>query len=376
MANRLLILQSFGESLSIDIETHSQDVIHLKKALEEFRTGKKEFHVGEGGTTIRFFLARLSRESGEFKIFASSRLLSRPQGELLRVLSNLGVEVICKEDHLLVKSQGWRPPKSETLEIDNSQSTQFASAILLSSLELNFPLKILFKNLEGSRQYLEMTLKMMQESGVRLNWESEYIEIEANQSIKSLPACEIDVSSAFSAVGCALAGRRNISINEFPEKSLQPDHRFVSLLQEMGVEIEHKEQKLFIRSSEKVIQPLKAQLDAAPDLFPVLSAICALSYGESELTGLARLQFKESNRLEKTKELLRLVGAEVTQIGGKLHIKGPINLKPVTFDPDQDHRMAMAATVLKAAGCSIKIQNPEVVNKSFPDFWKVVGINP
>ena len=129
------------------------------------------------------------------------------------------------------------------------------------------------------------------------------------------------------------------------------------------------------------LKPIEYNIRNCPDLFPVLSALCACVAGISHVYGAPHLAYKESHRIQQTADLLERFGRRVTVLKDGLIIEGQsISAKDkqsaFSFDPKEDHRMAMAAGLLKKTGASIRILNPEVVNKSFPDFWSVVNIDP
>ena len=117
-------------------------------------------------------------------------------------------------------------------------------------------------------------------------------------------------------------------------------------------------------------------------MFPVLAAVCSQVKGVSELSGIKNLRYKESDRVSNTTELLKNCGIECSVLANTVKINGHPNtnqsikeLKSLdnqfNFDPDHDHRMAMAAEVMNAIGFKINILNQDVVKKSFPSFWQV-----
>ncbi len=413
MANRILIISSYLNLQSLPtFTTQANDVIDLSKALQMLFHKMNTFTIRDGGTTLRFLLTRLSRETGSFTIKASQRLLSRPHEDLFKVLSLLGTRIIAYEDKIELYSQGWIQPNTP-LVLDCEKSTQFASALLLNAIELPFDITFQLQNLLNSKPYLDMTVSLLQQAGLSVSvltteTPAEYlVQITKNQKANRLPECEIDVSSAFSVAAAGVV-HKGIGIKNFPKTSLQADSCFVPLLHKMGIEISppvsrekmesrkpkdtgetkipkemQKTHDLFFHESLGHLKPIQADVTSSPDLFPVLSALCALANGTSYLSGVTSLPHKESHRLNKSIELLQLAGAQTKLIPEGLLITGPINPSPsmkereeFVFDPDHDHRMAMAAAVLKAAGVKLKVLHPEVVNKSLPGFWEMMGINP
>ena len=202
--------------------------------------------------------------------------------------------------------------------------------------------------------------------------------IPAHQILKNKTILmEPDMSSAFAmAAAGALAGHTEIT--NFVDPSLQPDHVFVEILKTMNIPVNIHGTSLVVEKADE-IKHIELNLAGAPDLFPILSILCAFAKGDSKLLGAPQLVHKESNRIKKTAELLSLAGVSLQEKPDGIMIfgQGP-QLKPraFTFDPDQDHRMAMAAGLLKLKGFDIEIKQPDVVNKSFREFWICLGIKP
>jgi 3-phosphoshikimate 1-carboxyvinyltransferase len=122
---------------------------------------------------------------------------------------------------------------------------------------------------------------------------------------------------------------------------------------------------------------LQSNFETCPDLVPCLAVTCAFAEGESVLSGLSKLVYKESNRIQNTLNLLTLAGVLCDYRNDALIIKGlGIDFIPKTFrfNPDQDHRMAMAAGLFKLRNPKIQIESPEVVNKSFKNFWNILKL--
>ena len=214
--------------------------------------------------------------------------------------------------------------------------------------------------------------------GMNIRWQREEVYIPACQVLqKKEYKIEPDMSSCFALAAAACLGGEARFV-DFPEDSLQPDFRFLDILDYMGAEIDERwKWTRFLRS--KNLEPIEVDLEDSPDLFPVLAVLCAFAAGRSRLYGAGHLKYKESNRLDKTCELLTQIRVHFTQFEDGIEIDGPFNLNLVSafsFDPDQDHRMAMAAGLLKKAGVPVSIVTPEVVNKSFPEFFKILGVSP
>jgi len=186
---------------------------------------------------------------------------------------------------------------------------------------------------------------------------------------------ESDLSSSFAIAAYAALNGEATFLN-FPFQSLQPDKVFVKILEKMGagVEIKPDQVRIFKKSS---LHGVHWSLRDCPDLFPVLSTLCAFAKGPSRLDGAPHLVFKESNRIQKTAEILSHMGVATEILSDGMEIHPPQNLvipsRPFDYDTDHDHRLAFAAALLRSQSYPIQILHPEVVNKSFPEFWDILN---
>jgi len=374
--NRALIVQSFEPRLKLVGDSSCEDVVHMKANLK--RLGKAtEFDCGEGGTTLRFLAFRVSRMPGNFLLKGTTRLLSRPQKEIQTILPQLGVEVLFEKKGIRIVSNGWKKP-AKPLSIRATDSSQFLSALFLSAWGLDFDLHIKVSGRITSLGYFEMTLRLLKDLGFKFTRRGNTFKIPQDQKIKLKKySVESDLSSLFSvAAFAAVSGKA--TFKDFPRKSLQPDLAFTSIFKKMGIAEAKTVNRLSVIAPQK-IRPIKANLQNSPDLFPVLAALCSFAEGKSTLYGAPQLALKESNRIQKTAELLKKAGIECKERkdGMEIHGRGGTSkAKKFRFDPDKDHRLAMAAALLKYYGEDIQILDPDVVRKSFPEFWKYVGVRP
>jgi 3-phosphoshikimate 1-carboxyvinyltransferase len=372
LVNRALIVQSYQPGLELSYQAESNDVRVLKKALEDFAQGKNSFFCADAGTAFRFLVVRLSREPGTWVVSGTPRLLARPQKGLLQLLQQWNVDVECRPDQWKLVSNGWKATKQ--LQIDAEESSQFASAALLNLWGLPDQVELRISENPVSEGYLKMTVQLLRDLGMNMEEVGPNISISANQIIKkTFYAIEADLSSCFALAACAVQNGQ-VCIENFPWNSLQPDRVFVDRLQEMGVSFSRNEESLIVQKTTN-LKPLIADLKGTPDLFPVLAVLCARAKGMSRLTGLSHLPAKESNRLQNTMNLLHSLGRKTELKNFELTIWGEEAPFVATgdFDPDLDHRMAMAAQVANLYGSQFKIKNRSVVDKSFPQFWKILG---
>jgi len=374
--NRVLIAKSYHSKLQILGSTNCDDVTRLQKSLNQIKN-KKVFNCGEGGTTLRFLAFRLSREKGNFVLKGSSRLLARPQLEIKNILSQLGVEVCVNKTNIRIISNGWVVP-AKAVVVNAKDSSQFLSALFLNSWDLDFDLKVKVVDGATSQSYLHMTLALLNQLGLRYQKRGSSYIVPKGQKVKAKTCrVESDMSSIFSVAAFgALFGQAEFL--DFPNSKMQPDEQFLKFFKKMNVPVKLNSRVCTVKAARQ-LRSLRANLQNCPDLFPVLAIVCAFAEGRSILYGAPQLKVKESNRIEKIAELLTRAGFGCHPRGDGMEIVGQQNIaleKKFEFDPDSDHRLAMAAAILKYKGFKIKIKNPSVVKKSFPEFWSLVGVKP
>ena len=374
LMNRALLIQSYFPQVEIKGNSNCDDVRHMKMAVVSF-IQKKPIFCGDAGTVLRFMGMRCSRESGSYVLNGSERLFKRPHDDLAYLLEQLSVSCNIFSDRTEIVSQGWKKPLVP-IQVRRQASSQFASSLLLNSWNLNFDLEFDMK--PGlSEGYWEMSVQMALSLGMIIEKRGDLYRVPAKQTPHYYQMImEPDYSCAF-AVAAAGALRGQTLITNATAESIQPDFRFLKIMNSMGIKIIRGPQSVKIQAPEE-LQPVEVNLEHSPDLFPVLAVLCAFANGPSILRGAPHLVHKESNRIEKTAELLKSAGVKCTVKDDGIHIVGGgKNLAPTNFvfDPDQDHRMAMAAGLLKLKGFDIQIKNPQVINKSYPEFWKVIGLN-
>jgi len=374
--NRAQVIYYFS-GMPFPFESGADDVKNLKAAISSIGRSP-EFHLGQGGTSFRFFVFLISRLAGTWKIFAEPQLLVRPQKPLTETLSQLGVSCMARANHFEVESKGWSD--SGHVTCDAGLSSQFVSGLLLSCWNLKNDLTVTVKKPLMSKAYLNMTLKILQDCGMNIKTTETPSEISYLVVAKQIPrladlVAEADVSSAFSLAAAAVVNGK-AEIKNWPVNTTQPDRVFLKAFTQMNIRYSEAGGVLKIEKH-NTWSGCEMDIGDCPDLFPVLSALCALGEGKSKLYGAGHLKVKESDRLAKTFELLKLCGVKIEELPDGIIIFGRSfsdTSKPVVFDPSGDHRMAMAAALFKLRGFNIQILNATCVEKSYPHFWSDTGL--
>tara|TARA_B110001454_G_scaffold106457_1_gene100221 strand:+ start:60424 stop:61617 length:1194 start_codon:yes stop_codon:yes gene_type:complete len=373
IVNRLLIVQSHYKNLKLNFASQAEDVLYLQQALRDLEQGLYEFDLGSGGTTFRFFLARLSRQPGRYIVRAHAKLLERPQRDLYRALEHIGTLVTSIPNGLSVTSLGWK--NISLVNVKSDLSSQFASAILANCWNLDHDFTIDLGKEVASKSFLDLTQNVCQRLGMKINTQGTQLKIPAHQrvKVKKLDA-EVDASSLFTLTCFALLFGE-LKVKPCTNKFGQPDFQFLNFFKDWGINYK-LDSKGFSISKQDLPKFAEVNLKNCPDLFPVLAAFLSFCPGMHKLYGAPHLVNKESNRIAKTYELLTLAGVQASPLADGMIIEGNERIEPkkFAFDPDNDHRMAFAAALFGFAGFEVDLAHRHVVNKSFPQFWNILGL--
>lgn len=372
-SNRLLILQKFFPSIHIENLSNSDDTRALQKALESHQT---TIDIGHAGTAMRFLTAYYAFSKGEKILTGSSRMQQRPIKILVGALNTLGaqIEYLKNEGYPPLKITGGLPTQSK-VSLKANVSSQFISALLLAGTA--FP-KGLSVTLEGeilSKPYIEMTLQLLQQVGIKTEFSNQTICVYPTQEIQNQT---IEVESDWSSASyfysmAALAQTCTLKLSTYKSNSLQGDAYTAKLYQQLGVETTFKNQQIILKKSTDFQLPkyFEADLIDYPDLAQTLAVTCSGMGIDFKLNGLNNLRIKETDRLQALQNELNKLGMDIKIQGNSLMGKAACLKSGVTIKTYEDHRMAMAFAPL-ALKKDIHIENPEVVTKSFPGFWKAM----
>jgi len=372
LLNRSLIIKSWFPDLVIKGSSDCDDIKIMKSAVESLSL-QKNFYCGLSGTAFRFLTFRLSREKGTFLFTGEEALWNRPFKEMGILLSQLGVTLSRQESGWSLCSQGWNP-QGDYLMVPSKTTSQYASALVLNSWNYKKDIYFCLTSHHTSYPYFKMTIDLVKQLGMDIQQSGKEFYIPKNQKLKCFVYnIEQDKSCLFALAAFAVLNGTAIFTN-WEKHSLQPDALFLDLLMDMGISVTFKDSSVKIDQA-YLLKPISVDLSGYPDLFPILSVLCAKAEGMSCLSGLSQQAFKESHRLNKTKELLSLSGIKTKLKNNTLWIYGKKtwpHVDPFLFDSSNDHRMVMAAQLVKSVGLPVCIQHKDAVDKSFPEFFSLV----
>jgi len=338
----------------------------------EVRAPSDAVDCGGSATALRLFTAVSAQADGATTLTGNEQLRRRPMGALLDAMNRLGARCLSKGGNglppVVVLGGG---AEGGSTSISGDVSSQFISALLmLGTFARNDTVICLSTPLE-SRHYVDMTVDVLQRFGAKVDFDQTTGRFAVPKRQALRPAAfpvEGDFSSAaFMLAAGAMCGEVEVSGIRLP--SLQGDRVIVDLLRKMGASISCTGRSVTAaKSAMRGIEIVAAQ---TPDLVPVLAVVATKAEGETRITGIRRLRYKESDRIATTAETLIRMGADIKTGDDWMAIRGAGATRGAVIDPSGDHRIAMACSVLALASDGVTvIRNAECVSKSYPSFFE------
>jgi len=330
---------------------------------------KGELFIQDSGTAYRFITARVAAiNKSKYNIKISDQLKKRPIEQLMDILTQMGATTNMKGDSLLINGSLLN---GGILDIPADISSQFISSLLLIAPSYKNDLELFLKGDIVSRSYIKMTIRIMQDFGVIIDFDGSRIFIEAGQEYNDLSEyiIEPDFSSACYFWALGALSRSSVSTNKINKTSLQTDYNFLSILENIGAKIERYEDKISISRGE--LKGISTDMKDMPDQVPTLAVLALFADSKTTITNIEHLKYKESNRIDALVTQLTKIGAKIFYDNGKLTIN-PLGSIPGNeiLNSYNDHRLVMAFHILKLVFPQLTITHASSVDKSYPKFLK------
>ena len=396
LSNRVLLLAmlSEGETLienlldSDDVRRMVDALAKLKISYEEDRPNKKirvkgvvgripvveaKLFLGNAGTAIRPLTAALTLGHGRFVLDGIERMRERPIQDLLEGLNQLGAHVRS------IYNTGCPPVEiiadgllGGVTELSGAISSQYLSAILLTSPYAKTPVEIRIRDHLVSIPYVEMTIRLMSRFGVNVvvseDFRNFYINAPQNYQSPETYFVEGDASSAsYFLAGAAITGG-SVTVVGCGTESLQGDAQFAKVLEMMGAEVGWQANKITVQGSGN-LKGIDVDMNEMPDAAMTLAVTALFAKGTTAIRNIYNWRLKETERLKAVSCELKKLGASVDEGEDYLIIVPPRELMPAEISTYDDHRMAMAFSLAACSEVPITILNPTCVNKTFPDYF-------
>jgi 3-phosphoshikimate 1-carboxyvinyltransferase len=379
-SNRALVIAALSKGLvEVDNLSDAEDTVvlnHILTGLAHRDHQLQRVDVGHAGTAMRFLTAYLATQQGTFLLTGSKRMKERPIRLLVDALKSMGA-VIGYEGEAgyppLLIAGGFEQTTNNVC-IKGNVSSQYLSALLIIAPVLPQGLSLEIIGSPTSKPYIDMTLSMLQEAGIKHEWKDGTITIapQPYQASKLTVEPDWSASSYWYSIAC-LADQATLTLPHLKEKSLQGDSRIQEIMQQLGVQTTRTENGIKLESTGEINASKEViNLKDCPDLAQTIIVAAAAKGLNLAFTGLETLKIKETNRIKALQNELAKIGVallednEVYTLACEgLHFPEHIFIK--TYD---DHRMAMAFAPLSLLIKEVEIEDLHVVEKSYPDFWK------
>ena len=371
-SNRLLLLRAYTSYFKILNLSDSDDTKLMISAIE---SDKKEINVGHAGTAMRFLTAYFSSIAKKSKFLTGSdRMRQRPISILVDALKDMGCDIEYME------KMGFPPLKingkniqSNSVSLPADVSSQYISSLMMLGVSLKNGLEIILSSKITSLPYILMTKKIIERIGGVVKIQDAKIFIEQFKE-KVIPEqfVESDWSSAsyFFSIA-ALSESVKLTLSKFSKDSLQGDSKLIDIYKKFGVGTIFEDENIILKKNNKSLpKNIHLNLIDNPDIAQTILVTCLGLGIDCTLIGLHTLKIKETDRLVALKNEIEKFEVDKIEItGDSIKLENNSDLKhDVTIDTYNDHRMAMSFAPLSLL-VPINIKNPEVVTKSYFNFW-------
>jgi 3-phosphoshikimate 1-carboxyvinyltransferase len=371
-SNRLLILKKLFPALQISGLSTADDTRILQNVLQ---STSAEHDLGPAGTAMRFATAYFSGHSDNVVLRGTERMHNRPIAPLVQALRHLGADI------QYLGQPGFPPLGIKGRElfggevtVDASVSSQFVSALMLVGTTMKNGLRIHLSHEVVSGAYSQLTADIIRRVGGEVVFSDRQIDISyLNTPTKEPLHVYADWSAAvFAYAWLAVCNRGRLGLINLQKNSQQPDAKVVGVFEKLGIVSTWEGDTLWIEKQKTPVSKLDVDCRDFPDMAQALIVAMAAGGISGTVSGLKTLRIKETDRIEALRNELQVFGLslqisddEIALLGTKLR---PPSRPIQTYD---DHRMAMAFSALGGL-FPIELENPEVVSKSFPEFWRVL----
>lgn len=343
-----------------------------------FPDGPIDLHTNLAGTTSRFITALAALGPGPYTIDGAPPLRARPMAPLHDSLVALGASLDAGEQwgQLPVTVAG--PLRgADAIVMPGDVSSQYVTALMLIAPYINNGIRLGLSTELVSRPYVEITRAVMAAFGADAVEISERrIHVGAGGYSPTEFHVEPDASSASYPLAAAAMAGGAVSVKGMGSTSLQGDAKFVDVLVEMGCTATvGPTDTVVLRRPDQPLRGIDIDMADISDLVPTLAVVATQAITPTRITGVGFIRAKESDRLGDLAAELRLTGADITVEDDGLYIK-PAPLHGARLATHHDHRLAMSFGILGLVVDGIEIADPDVVTKSWPDFWAALDAIP
>jgi 3-phosphoshikimate 1-carboxyvinyltransferase len=370
ISNRALLLNVLSGNQSVVSNLSAARDTRLMQAL--ISSPDKLIDVMDAGTTMRFLTAFFALTGTTKILTGTERMKQRPIALLVNALRGLGATIayLEKEGFPPIETKGFAGQKASSVSLPGDVSSQYISALMMTAPLLPQGLTIRIEGSIGSLPYIEMTAALMKTFGVTCDFTGQSIHIPPTPYQPARLIVEADWSAAsYWFAFTALAEQAELRLPHVSRQSLQGDRVIVDVMERLGVRAVFQDDTAILRKQASAAF-IEWDFKDCPDLAQTVLPVCAVKGIPGLFTGMESLRIKETDRIAALQKELGKIGAGLTE-----EKTGHWKLTPgkvqefVSINTYHDHRMAMGfapwATLM-----NLKVEEPDVVNKSYPGFWE------
>jgi 3-phosphoshikimate 1-carboxyvinyltransferase len=367
-------LQTLGFDVFLDPDRKEMKVTGLGGRIP---ASSAELFIGNAGTAARFLTAFLTLGNGEYILDGEPRMRERPIGDLVDALTQMGAKVevvnnrqspICPP--LKIIAAGLSGGKTK---IAGNISSQFLSALLMVAPYAQSPVEIEVTTELNSKPYVDMTLSVMRDFGVGIEQDGyQFFQVRNKRYGSRLTyPIESDASTAsyFFAAPAICGG--TVRVENITHESVQGDIAFLDVLMQMGCSVTEKDAAIEV-ASPRELQGVYVDMCDIPDTAQTLAAIAPFASTPTRICGIASARVKETDRVSAVCTELARLGVKVDEHEDGMTIYPCDEIRPATVQTYNDHRMAMAFSLIGLRMSGVRIENPTCVSKTFPGFFEVL----
>ena len=359
------------EEHKVVIEGHGGSIPAVSGAHE-----RRRVYVGSAGTAARFLTALLALSGQHFLVESSEQMKKRPMEPLLRALEELGAKFEFLEQPYAfpfrICGREERNPESVGLNID--ASSQFLSALLLSGVMCREGVTVHLTGPRSARAYVGITMRMMEEFGCQVyRLDENTYRVMRGQTYRGREyQIEPDVSAACYFYGLAAVTGSEVKVMHVHSATTQGDIKFIDVLEQMGCHVKEERDGVVVTGVTcGQLRGVHVDMSDFSDQTMTLAAVAPFADSETVIDGVGHIRGQESDRIHGiVTELARMgIRCEERPDGITVH---PGEVRPAVVNTYEDHRMAMAFSLV---GCRVKgivIDNPGCCRKTFENYFELL----
>ena len=360
--------------VSVKEVNDDQNSIEIKGAEQNFPNKNTNLFLGNSGTTFRPLAAVLAMMGGDYYLSGIERMHERPIKDLVDALEQMGSSIQYEKNHgyppITIKNSPIEI--SEPIQIKGEISSQYLTALLIAGPISNNEFNIEVIGDLISKPYIDITLKLLTKFNIFYNNDNWRLFSLKKDSVYRNPTkifVEGDASSAsYFFAAASLAG--SIEIKGINKDSIQGDLKFLDIISKMGAKIEYKSDSIQV-SRASSLKGLEIDCIEIPDAAMTLAIMAVFADKPTKLKNIGSWRVKETDRILAMDNELTKMGVEVSTTHDSMTIYPQKQLNDnISIETYNDHRIAMCFSLFCLKNLNITIQDPNCVNKTYPEYFK------